>query len=330
MRTALLLLTIGLTLAAITQCQKNGTKSPVSLTGATWAEKLGYPANTKVLILHADDMGMCPEANAAGTALLAGDHIQSAAVMMPCPSAADFLAWYKQHPDEDIGLHLTLTAEWKNYRWGPVAHKDSVPGLLDPDGYLWRDVPDVANHASAKEVETEIRAQIEKAKAMGVHPGHMDTHMGTLYGRPDYTAAYLKVAAEYGIPAMAIEFTESVVTRFRAQGYPINEDMIKYVGDYPLPKLDDFRGAPDGDSYADKKQKFMDLVHALSPGITEIIFHPSVETDNLKSITNSWQQRVWEAQMFTDPDMKQFFRDEGVLFTNWKEIMKRFRERTNS
>jgi len=291
-----------------------------------WAEKLGYPVDARVLILHADDMGMCEEANEAGSAQLASDQIQSAAVMVPCPEFEAFADWYRRHPEEDIGLHLTLTAEWQDYRWGPVAEQENVPGLVDPDGFLWRSVPEVLTHATTEEVEAEIRAQVEKALAAGIEPGHLDTHMGTLYANQEYTAAYLKVSVEYGIPAMVIAFTETAVEQYREQGYPITDEMISMIDDYPYPKLNDFYSAPNGESYEDKKQKFMELVRSLEPGITEIIFHPSVESDQLKSITNSWQQRVWESEMFADPEIKQFFEDEGIIFTNWKEMMRRLKE----
>jgi hypothetical protein len=137
----------------------------------------------------------------------------------------------------------------------------------------------------------------------------------------------MKLAMEYNIPAMVIEFKEDVVRRFRGEGYPITKELLTFTSTYSLPKLDDFWAAPDGKTYEEKKQNFYNLVRDLKPGITEIIFHPSMETDNLKSITNSWQQRVWESQMFSDPEVIQFFEEEGVLFTNWKEMMKRFRER---
>ena len=178
--------------------------------------------------------------------------------------------------------------------------------------------------AAGDGVEKEIRAQIEKALAAGVHPGHLDTHMGTLYGSAGFAQVYLKTAMAYHIPAMVIEFTPSVVKRFRQQGYPITDEMVKFVSSYTMPKLDDFYAAPEAATYAGKKQKFFALVKSLKPGITEIIFHPSIESDSLKMITNSWQQRVWEAAMFSDPEVIQFFKDEGVLFTNWKEMMKRF------
>ncbi len=309
-------------------CSKEKPAENVTDEASTWAEKLGFPKDKRVLILHADDAGMCDEANQAVQSYLEKNHIQSAAVMMPCPYAEDIVAWYKRHPEKDIGLHLTLTSEWKSYRWGPVADAQQVPGLIDPDGFLWHEVIDVVKNASPKEVEMEIRAQIDKALALGVKPSHIDTHMGTLYGSVEFAQVYMKVAMEYGIPAMVIEFTDPVVARFREQGYPITDEMVAFASDYTLPKLDDFYAAPDGGTFEEKKQKFFELVRSLKPGITEIIFHPSVESENLKSITNSWQQRVWEARMFADPEVIQFFKDEGILFTNWKEMMKRFQEKS--
>ncbi|MBN1562039.1 polysaccharide deacetylase family protein [candidate division KSB1 bacterium] len=297
----------------------------VDTSQGTWAERLGYPADRRVIILHADDSGMCAEANEALAAYMANDYIQSSSVMMPCPYAEAAMAWYAQHPDKDIGLHLTLTSEWKSYRWPPVA--ENVPTLIDPDGFMWRDVLSVVRHADPAEVEAELRAQIDKALALGVQPGHMDTHMGTVYGSLEFAAIYLKLAVEYDIPAMVLEFTPSIVQKFRGQGYPITDEMTKAIASYDLPKLDDFWAVPDGDSYENKKQNFYALIRSFPPGLHEIIFHPSVETDNLKTITNSWQQRVWEARMFADPEVLQFFQNEKISFTNWKEMMRRHRGR---
>src|SRR5688572_7232466 len=141
----------------------------------TWAEKLGYPPGKKILLLHMDDIGMCPEANTAAENYINQNHIMSAAVMMPCPNAVAFIEWAKKHPVADIGLHLTLTSEWKTYRWPSVTDPSKVPGLIDPQGKLWPEVPAVVTHASASEVETEIRAQIEKCIALGYRPTHIDT-----------------------------------------------------------------------------------------------------------------------------------------------------------
>ena len=295
-----------------------------SASAETWAEKLGFPAGRRVLILHSDDIGMCYEANQAAKHYLNEGEIQSAALMVPCPWFNEMADWYKQHPDHDIGLHLTLTSEWKFYRWGPVAPRDQVPGLIDDEGYLWREVVPVVLRSSPKEVEAEIRAQIERALERGIRPSHIDTHMGTLYASPGFTEAYLRVAEEYRIPAMAIEPTPSMAAKFRKKGYPVSDRFFELLANYSLPKLDDFDAVPAGKTYEEKVKKFFEQIRLLEPGITELIFHPSVDTEGLHHITNSWQQRVWEARMFSDPQVKQFLEREQIIFTNWKEMMARF------
>lgn len=295
--------------------------------GETNAEKLGYPAGKKILILHADDLGMCYEANQSAKENLAAGNFQSGAAMVPCPWFNEFADWYKSHPEMDIGLHLTLTSEWKFYRWGPISQKSEVPGLLDRDGYLHRDVLGVVFSAKPGEVEKEIRAQIDRAISRGIQPGHIDTHMGTLYAKPEFTMAYLKAAVDYNIPAMVIEPSPKVIERYRKQGMPVTEKSVQMLKDYPLPRLDDFFPVPEGKTYEEKLEKFFALVRSLEPGITELIFHPSVETEGLRHITGSWRQRSWEHQMFADPAVKEFFEKEGILFTNWKEMMKRHEER---
>ena len=307
---------------------KNISVNVPQLDGKNWAEKLGYPVDSKVVMLHADDIGMCSEANEAVIPYLLNDQIQSASAMVPCPWFNDIADWYKKHPEMDIGLHLTLTSEWKNYRWGPVSNPSSVPELIDPEGYLWRGVIDVASRTPVAIIEKEVRAQIERAYKRGIKPGHIDTHMGTLYSKVEYAEAFFNIAMEYGIPANVIEFTPDRVQKFRKQGYPITARLIESGRKYTLPKLDDFSSVPDGKDYQNKKENFFDLIQNLEPGITDIIFHPSINTEGLKKITNSWQQRVWEAKMFSDPEVIQFLKNEGIIFTNWKEMMARFKQRT--
>ncbi len=301
--------------------------APSSVRGETWAEKLGYPSGKRVLMLHADDIGMCYEANQAAKAYLTAGQIQSGALMVPCPWYNEMADWYKEHPDYDLGLHLAMNSEWRWYRWGPVAGREIVPGMVDKEGFLWRSQRETATHAQPGEVEKEIRAQVERAIAKGTRPGHIDTHMGTLYVRLDFTKAYFKVAEEYRIPAMVIEQTPRVTAKFRKQGYPITDESIQLIAEYKLPKLDDFHAVGEGKTYEEKRENFYELVRSMSPGINEIIFHPSVLSDTMRAITGTWQQRAWEAQMFSDPEIHKFFEREGVLFTNWKEIMARWEER---
>ena len=314
--------------AACSQPKKSTAKELSA--DATQAEKLGFEKGKKVLLLHADDAGMCTEANEAVEKYLLSGDIKSTAVMAPCPAAEEFILWAKEHPTVDVGMHLTHTSEWKDYRWGSVTDPAKVPGLVDPDGMLWHEVPDVVMHAKASEVETEIRAQIEKAKSLGWNPTHLDSHMGTLFGSPEFVKVFLKVAQEYGIPANVIDLSDKdVLEHFRKAGYPMTDEVVKLFDEYKMPKLDNFTSAPHGSTYEEKRENFINLVKSLKPGLTEIIFHPSVQTENLKTITNSWQQRVWEAELFSDPVVKKFFEDEGIIITDWIEIMEKFEQKNS-
>src|SRR5213080_1181752 len=144
----------------------------------TVAERLGYPADSKLLIVHADDLAVAHSVDTASFDALSKNAVTSASIMVPCSWLTEVASYAKDHPDADLGLHLTLTSEWKVYRWGPLESKDKVPSLLDSAGYLWPDSPTAASHIKPEEAEREIRTQIEHAIAVGIHPTHLDTHMG--------------------------------------------------------------------------------------------------------------------------------------------------------
>jgi len=170
----------------------------------TIASRLGYPADAKLLILHGDDLGVAHSVDAASLDALERGAITSASIMMPTPWVTEVAAWAKAHPDADLGLHLTLTSEWETFRWGSVESKDKVPSLLDADGTFPNDVPPVATRARVAEVELELRAQVERALAMGIHPTHLDSHMGSLFATSDLIATYVKVAHDYHLPFLAL------------------------------------------------------------------------------------------------------------------------------
>src|SRR4051812_21759036 len=169
---------------------------------STYAEKLGFPKGSRVLILHVDDAGMSFDSNEGAINAITKGVANSVSVMMPCPWVPGFVHFLKEHPGIDAGLHLTLTSEWDDYRWGPLAGKTNVPGLVDKEGSLWPEVNDVLLHASADEVEKEIRAQLERARSMGFEPTHLDSHMGTLFASPSFLQRYIKLGVENHIPVM--------------------------------------------------------------------------------------------------------------------------------
>ncbi|TFG97699.1 MAG: ChbG/HpnK family deacetylase, partial [Calditrichales bacterium] len=165
-------LLLAVIVSGMVACGDKTEQSMTSLEGKTWAEKLGYPTDSRIIIFHADDAGMCEEANIATIAYLEKNEIQSTAAMPPCEWFDEMVEWANAHPEKDVGLHLTLTSEWQTYRWGPVAPAAEVPGLVDADGYLWHSVMEVVVNGSAQEVDKEIRAQIDKALALGMKPDH--------------------------------------------------------------------------------------------------------------------------------------------------------------
>ena len=292
---------------------------------ANQAEKLGFPAGRKVLILHADDIGMCEETNIAVIPYLENQHIQSASVMMPCEYSDEFMQWYKANANYDIGLHLTLTSEWPTWRWGTVTNKDLVPSLLDSYEFMWSNVWEVVRNAEPEEVEKEIRAQIAKALSMGITPTHLDTHMGTLYYSDEFLKIFLDIAEEYQIPALVFDLSsDSIIEKLEEMDIPITDYLIERCNDYNMPKLDYVCSTPDGNTYEEFRDNFFEVVRSLNPGITEIIFHPSVESDKLKDIPESWQRRiVWEAQILADQEVIDFLKEEQIIFTTWKELMER-------
>ena len=291
---------------------------------ANQAERLGYPSDKRVVILHADDIGMFEESNTAVIPYLTNQQIQSASVMMPCEYADEFMQWFKANPDYDIGLHLTLTSEFKNWRWSTVAAKESVPGLLDENGFMWPTSEEVVLNADPEEVEAEVRAQIEKALSLQVRPTHLDTHMATLYASTAFLERYLDIAEEYQIPALVFDLSkDAIIQKFQEIGISVTDELVAMCDRYSLPKLDGFCNIPNVDSYEDLRATFFELVASLEPGITQIYFHPSVESENLMTITDSWQKRVWEARLFADPEVIAFLEDEEIIFTSWKELMER-------
>jgi predicted glycoside hydrolase/deacetylase ChbG (UPF0249 family) len=278
----------------------------------TIAERLGYPPDSKLLIIHADDLAVAHSEDAASFDALDKHAVTSASIMIPCPWLNEVAAYAKDHPDADLGLHLTLTSEWKTYRWGPVESKDKVPSLLDPTGYLWPDTPAAVQHLKADEAEREVRAQIERAIAMGIHPTHLDSHMGTLFSRPDLFAVYVKVAREYKLPFLAFiaPNTPTELTSLLS-----NKDLV----------LNSVLIADPSVRPADWKTFYANTIKNLKPGITEIIVHLGYDNAELQAVMvdhpdygSPWRQRDYD--VVTSPEFKKLLNDNHVILVHWKDL----------
>jgi predicted glycoside hydrolase/deacetylase ChbG (UPF0249 family) len=280
----------------------------------TYAERLGWPAGTKAVIFHVDDAGMSHNSNMGAIRAIEDGVATSVSVMMPCSWVPEFADYFKEHPEIDAGVHLTLTAEWNKYRWGPVCGKPAVPGLTDSDGYLWPGVLDVVAHATADEVETEIRAQIDKALAMGIKPTHIDSHMGTCF-HPKFLERYVKVGIEKQIPVLMME---------AGPLKPLVHSISQQIWDAGLPVIDDLVTQPTrAKDYEQRKAELIKLLGDIKPGITEIIVHCTIQTEVFSHISGSGPTREAELRLLTDKDVKAFIESKGIVLTTWRELKDR-------
>ncbi len=279
-------------------------------------------AADKKLILHADDYGMSHSVNVATQELLEKGAISSASIMMPCPWVPEAVNWLKSRKKLDVGLHFTLTSEWKTLRWGPVAAREQVKGLLDPDGYLWPDVRSVAMHATAAEVETELRAQIALAQRMGLRFTHFDTHMGTVYARPDFFEVYLKLGKEFGIPVMLPKPYEgmersapaSTIEYLKAQQAQFQNDGLFQL-DFLITD-----GAPGQRTLEGRRQAYHETLRKLKPGITQMILHPGVLNDELSAATGSARNRDADYRVFLEPETQKLMKELGIALVGWQDV----------
>lgn len=304
-------------------------------TQTTYAEKLGFPKNARVLILHVDDAGMSWDSNQGAIRALEKGVATSVSVMMPCPWVLGFVHYIKEHPAIDAGLHLTLTSEWKDYRWSPLTGKPASPGLVDTEGAFWPSVEEVTTHASADEVEAEIRAQLARAQAMGFQPTHLDSHMGTLFAKPEFLERYIKVGMENKIPVMLPGGHDTMISeQLPAPFVPYLRMAGENLWNAGLPVLDDLHNLsydwkyPTGELTDAALQKFstgkyMETIRQIKPGLTMVIMHCTSPTEVFSYISNSGKTRKGDLLAMIDPALKKFLEKEGFILTTWREVKER-------
>lgn len=310
--------------------------SASSFAQETYAEKLDFPKGSKVLILHVDDVGMSWDSNQGAFQAIEKGVANSLSVMMPCAWVPGFVHYLKDHPQLDAGLHLTLTSEWTDYRWSPLTGKNASPGLVDSEGAFWPSVPEVIKYASANEVESEIRAQLNRAKTMGFTPTHLDSHMGTLFSSGEFMQRYIKVGIENKIPVMfpgghntmiGKSFSADQMTQLRQvgqsiwnAGLPVLDDLhnVSYDWKYPIDK-----NLSDADHQKFATSKYIESIKELKSGLTMVIMHCTKPSDIFSSISDSGKTRKGDLLAMTDPAFKKFLSDEKIILTTWREVMER-------
>ncbi len=291
-------------------------------------KKLGFSNDDRVVIFHTDDIGMCQASVAAFEHLWDFGTISSGAVMVPCPWFPATAEMCRKNPEMDMGVHATLNAEWGNYRWGPISTRDVGSGLIDEQGYFHQWHPAVYENALPDAVAAEVQAQVERALAAGIDVTHIDSHMGTIM-HPKFIASYLQAGTSRQIPNMLPRATSRgfwmmeasdetlamyrpVLEQFEAQGLP----MIDGLFDMPL----------DNGSVEDNIAIARKLIDEVPAGVTHFLFHPSIDTPELRAIAPDWESRVANYKAFMSPELKAYIRASGIQVIGYRAVREAIRK----
>ena len=278
-------------------------------------ERLGHPATARLLIIHADDLGMAHSVNRATFQALERGWVTSASILVPCPWFPEVARFARAHPEADLGIHLALNSEWTTLRWGPVSPVDAVPSLLDTDGYFPLLETAVAQRARPEEAERELRAQVERARAAGIPFTHFDSHMGALYGTAGLLDVYRRLADEYRVP----------LRWARSQPPPAG-------GKVPLEKilLDRVVAVDPGVDPNAWRSTYEGLLAPLPPGVYEMIVHLADSDEEMWGATAdhpdwgaAW--RRYDLDLVRSPEFRAFLKAQGFVLVGWKDLARALR-----
>jgi len=274
-------------------------------------ERLGYEKDAKLLVINADDFGMCHSANQGTFKAFESGGISSATIMVTCPWFLEAARWLEQNPQYDVGLHTVLTSEWGIYKWGPVAGVGTVPSLCTPMGYFPRNIMELYLQGKPDEVEIELRAQIDRALKAGIDLTHLDSHMGAAQMNPLYLNIYAKLGHEFRLPcrmpsreALNREFGAGILlNQFEELGVICPDELL--MGSAPrVSEVESFW-----------KNRFSNL----RPGyVTEIFIHCADGSPEMKAFTSSQGIRFAETEFFSDPKTIQWIKEQGIIVISYR------------
>ncbi len=270
-------------------------------------KKLGFSANERVVIFHADDIGMCEASVSAYADVIDFGLLSSAATMVPCAWFPATAVFCHTHPQVDMGVHLTLTSEWDNYRWSPLSTADPASGLMDGEGYFHRAAAGLLEGAKKTAVYLELKSQIKRAIAAGINITHIDTHMFTVY--PAYIDIYLRLSDEFGVPAFALQPDAE-----QQLGRRLTEEEAE-----KRPLLNAWSAM----SYTEHENRFAQARHYLDNfpvGISYFLVHPSKDTPELRAIAPDWRTRVADYELFTSDRFRNYIQKSGIQIIGWHHL----------
>ncbi len=286
--------------------------------GQSLVEKLGFQPTDKVLIINCDDFGMCHAENLASMEALTDGVATSATVMMPCPWVPEVVAWKKEHPEANLGVHLTLTAEWSRFRWQPVLGRELAPSLIDEQGYMWKDCEPLWEHVDADEAYRECRAQVERAIELGLEPTHLDNHMGSLQLHPELWQVYFRLAREFDLPLRLAskELYALLGAGDRRAEYEkagiLGSDVLMFGPAIPF---------EEPDSPAEVPAYYERILRSLEPGkVTELYLHCAIDGPELQAIAGSHARRQADRDWLVADETRELIDSLGIKLISYRPI----------
>lgn len=278
------------------------------------AELLGYPRDSKLLIIHADDMGLAHSVNTACIKAFDSKGITSGSIMVPCPWAPEIEAYAKDNPGMDVGIHLTLTAEWNLYKWDGIVPSDQISSLLDKNSYFYPSVEELGKSVKAPEAEIELRAQIDRAISSGVQPTHIDTHMGSVLANPELVKIYLNLSEIYHLPVL---FPRAYLSWLPPEVAKSMESKVFLLDNLFMlePKMITGKWI----------NAYKKGIEAMKPGLNEMIVHLSIDNDEMQAISkghddygSAWRQQ--DLDLVTSTEFMDLLKTNNIILIGWRQV----------
>jgi len=281
----------------------------------TITERLGYPSDAKLLVIHADDIGVSHSENMATISAYEKGGINSGSIMVPCPWFPEIAEYARGNPEFDLGLHLTLTAEWKHLQWDGVLPSNEIPSLINDEGYFYETVEELVKNTDLTEVEKELRAQIERAQAFGIKPSHLDSHMGGPSATPELFEIMIKLGEEYKIPVRTSksQLEDPEYRKYVPPDYVLSDNTKSLNVTVPAEKWND---------------SYDEIMRNLEPGLNELVVHLAYDDDEMRAVTigkEHWYEAAWRQRDYdyvTSQRFKDLLKENNIQLVTWQEIQK--------
>ena len=275
------------------------------------SELLGYNKNDKLLIIHADDLGLSNSVNQASFEALKNKYVNSASVMIPAPNSIEVANYFKKNPDIDLGLHLTFTSEWKDYKWHGISQKDSIPSLINNNGNFYEKKKEVIKNSNPRDIRKELQSQIDYAISIGIKPTHLDSHEGVLFFSPEFFKIYLEISEKNRLPV----FVPKLLAPHFNNDFPQPKNLVfikMYMADKKI-------------SFEDWPGYYESILNDLGPGLNEMIVHLGLDNNEMKKITSNriafgskW--RNLDFKVVSSPEFKASLIKNDIKLVTWREI----------